>query len=320
MKERSPVVSVLMPVYNGERYLAAAMESILAQTFGDFEFLVIDDGSTDGSMGIAAGYARADARIRLLKNAREKGIAGALNTGIGEARGDFIARMDADDISFPERLARQVAFLRNNPEHALVGTWAEIWVETEKSFRSHRHPSSDSLLKTLLLFNNPFVHSSVMFRADVARELGGYATGRTGRFTEDYEFWSRIARVRRIANIPEFLHVYREQAGSITDRRRNSYTDSIVAISVANIESLLGERRGRVIRDIVRMYHKEFGSYETGAGETLRFAAELLMKAWGAYGFDPRGIRLYGKMFVGILKNYCQNRRFVRGHANTSHG
>jgi len=320
MREGMPSVSVLMPVYNGERYLAAAMESILAQTFGDIEFLIVDDGSADATPAILAGYAARDARVRVLRNPSNIGLVASLNRGLEEARAPLVARMDADDIARPERLARQVAFLRDNPDHGLVGTWAEIWVEDEKSPRAHRHPASNALLRTLLLFNNPFVHSSVMFRADMARELGGYAVGRTGSFTEDYEFWSRIARVRKVANIPLFLQVYREQAGSVTDRRENRYADSIVEISVANIEALIGDGHGRFIRDIVRMYHKQFGPYDTNALDTIHFAVTLLTKAWRTYGLDPRGIPLYGKMFAGILKNYCQNRRFVRAHENTSHG
>ena len=180
----TPSVSVVMPVYNEERYLPQAIESILGQTYQDIEVIIVNDGSSDRSEDIILSYH--DPRIRYVKQ-DNRGLAVSLNHGLSLARGEYIARMDADDVSFPLRLERQVSFLENNAAYVLVGTWAEIWSEEQKTRRIHKHPSSDALLRTFLLFDNPFVHSSVMFRTEVARRIGGYAAGDTGRFAEDYE-------------------------------------------------------------------------------------------------------------------------------------
>jgi glycosyltransferase involved in cell wall biosynthesis len=118
----SPKISVVMPVYNGKEYLALAVESILRQTFADFEFIIINDGSTDNSADIAASYE--DPRIKLLHNDKNLGLIPSFNRGLENSRGEYIARMDADDIAFPDRFKKQVAFLDDHPDIALCGSWA----------------------------------------------------------------------------------------------------------------------------------------------------------------------------------------------------
>ena len=133
-----PVISVVLPVYNCADYVAEAVQSILDQTFSNFEFLIIDDGSTDATSNVLQGFR--DPRIRSITQ-ENHGLAFTLNRGLELSRGRYVARQDADDISLPDRLGKQVAFLEAHPACALVGTWADIWRDREPSGRSHHHPS-----------------------------------------------------------------------------------------------------------------------------------------------------------------------------------
>lgn len=227
-----PAVSVVLPLYNCPDYIGEAVESILAQTFQDFELIVIDDGSTDGTPDVVRQYS--DPRIRLITQAN-RGLAATLNRGIELARGRYIARQDQDDRSMPERLAKQVAFLDTHDDCALVGTWAEIWRDNRKTERSHAPPSDDAELKFLLLLNNAFVHSSVMIRKSALDRVGAYSTDRARQPPEDFELWSRIAREFDVANLPEVLHVYREVEGSMSRIGPSPFMEQLVTICAENV-------------------------------------------------------------------------------------
>lgn len=228
----SPVVSVVLPVYNCPGLVGEAIDSILNQTWQDLELIVIDDGSTDETPSILRRYV--DPRVRLVHQTN-RGLAATLNRGIELASGRYVARQDHDDLSYPERLARQVSYLEANANCALVGTWAEIWRDNERTGREHRHPSSDAQLKFELLLNNPFVHSSVMVRKAVLETVGGYSVDSRRQPPEDYELWSRIARDHEVANIPEVLHIYREVQGSMSRDGISPFMDRLVTISAENI-------------------------------------------------------------------------------------
>lgn len=227
-----PAVSVVLPVYNCPSLVGVAIESILDQTWRDFELIIIDDGSTDETGAVLDRYD--DARIRLVAQ-QNRGLAQALNRGIELARGRYIARQDQDDISYPERLARQVSLLDARRKCALVGTWADIWREDAKTGRQHRHPTSNSQLQYELLLNNPFVHSSVMMRKAALDDVGGYSVDPRRQPPEDYELWSRIARKYEVANIPEILHVYREVQGSMSRDGQAPFVERLVTICAENI-------------------------------------------------------------------------------------
>lgn len=194
-----PTITVLMPMYNAGRFLAPAIESILQQTFQEFELLIVNDASTDGSKEIARSFG--DKRIRIVDNEKNLGLARTLNRGLELATGEFIARHDADDLSHHERLEKQVAFLRAHPAVALVGTQAIIIDEWGKYKRilldqPHEHVA----IKWDLLFDNSFVHTSVMFRrAIVVEKFGGYDASYVA--CEDYELWSRLAESCQVANL-----------------------------------------------------------------------------------------------------------------------
>ena len=229
---KAPQVSIILPVYNGTEFLDAAIESILNQSFTDFELIIIDDGSSDNSFEVIRSFH--DHRVRLYQQ-QNVGLAATLNRGIGLAQGKYIARQDQDDISFPDRLMKQVAFLESHEHCALVGTWAEIWTGDTKTERLHANPADDSILKFELLFNNPFVHSSVMLRKEALTFVGGYTTDPERQPPEDYDLWSRIAQHYDVANIADVLHIYREVPTSMSRTGESPFLLRVLTISAENI-------------------------------------------------------------------------------------
>lgn len=231
-----PMVSVILPVYNGERYLAEAIDSILRQTYTNFELIVINDGSRDGSAQCVAGFD--DPRI-LYFDQENMGLAATLNRGLSLARGEFVARQDQDDISLSNRFAEQVVFLEKNPDYGMVGTWAEIFSESEAKKRYHYHPIDNLELKFHLHFRNPFVHSSMMLRKQTVYDVGCYATDPARQPPEDYELWSRMARHAKIANIPQVLVRYREVETGMSHAGKAPFAPMVYKISCENMAMTL---------------------------------------------------------------------------------
>lgn len=200
-----PVVSVIMPLYNAERYLREALNSIMRQTFTDWELLAVNEpDSTDKTAEIVREYAKKDARFILIQNETKLGISESLNVGLRLARGEFIARMDADDISLPERFERQVAFMRENPDIDILGIKPHM---LGASWDWHIETDSD-YLKSDCLFYTPFVHPTIMMRAERLREFN-LAYNRDFHYTEDYEFFSRASMYLKFTNILQPLFEYR---------------------------------------------------------------------------------------------------------------
>lgn len=238
-------VSVVVPMYRGERTIRQSLESVLAQSIPDCEIIALDDGSPDRCCEIVEALmpGAGDKQLSLHRH-ENRGLASTLNRGIELARGKYIARQDQDDLVLPDRLAKQKAFLDSNPDIAMVGTWAQIYAGDEPTERFHRHPTKPDALKLFLLFDNPFVHASVMIRADVLRALGGYSEAPERQPPEDYELWSRIARDYRVANLPEVLTIYREMPGSMSRSGENPFLRKVLRISSENIYAAIGDRYG----------------------------------------------------------------------------
>jgi len=207
-------VSVVMSVYNGERYLAEAIESILGQTFTDFEFIIINDGSTDGTAGILRSYD--DPRLRIVEQTNI-GLTRSLNRGISLARGEYIARMDDDDVALPERLTQHVAFLDTHPRVGVVGSACRVIDELNGREWVYRVPLSDEQLRRHLIRGNPFVHTSVTMRKSVLQAVGGY--NEDYPYLQDYELWVRLAGRTRLANLPDVLVVHRHHWGTVSTTR-----------------------------------------------------------------------------------------------------
>ena len=196
----APLVSVVMPAYNAEPYIAEAIESILAQTLEDFEFIVVDDGSTDATAEIAARYAERDSRIVLLRNERNLNLPASINRGICSARGRYVARMDADDWSYPQRLERQVALMEANPVVVISGGAMEICGPSLTPIDRREYNLTDVTVRARIFRYSPFSHPAVIFRTEAARAVGGYDDGLFA--AEDYDFYFRIGRHGEFANLP----------------------------------------------------------------------------------------------------------------------
>jgi glycosyltransferase involved in cell wall biosynthesis len=206
MAANSPLISVCMPVYNAYRYVAEAVESILNQTLGDFEFLIIDGGSTDGSLEILKHYAARDPRIRLLSQTT-RGIVPALNELLDQSQGEFIARMDADDISLPGRFEHQVDYLRAHPECLLVGCRA--WYCDAEGDPLSEYPTLEghnAIDAFHFEMKGPaLIHPSIMMRRDAVFAVGKYR----GSYAEDVDLYLRLAEHGRLDRVPQFLLNYR---------------------------------------------------------------------------------------------------------------
>lgn len=237
---RTVKVSAIVPVYRGEETLQDALYSLLDQDVDGLETIVLDDGSPDNSRQIADRIAAQQTnKAILILSHPNRGLAATLNRGISHANGQYIARQDADDIVLPGRLAKQIAYLDAHPDIAMVGTWAQIYHGKIPTRRFHRHPAGNEALQLELMFDNPFVHSSIMIRADVLRQAGGYCEDRTRQPPEDYELWSRIARQHRVANLPETLTIYREVAGSMSRTGGSTLSNNVIRIASENMFHLL---------------------------------------------------------------------------------
>jgi glycosyltransferase involved in cell wall biosynthesis len=248
----APLVSVVLSVRNGEADLPKAIDSILTQTFVDLEMIAIDNGSTDGTAAVLDRLT--DPRVRVVHQ-DDRGLPAALNRGISLARGRYIARQDCDDWARPSRLEKQVAFMEQHLDCALLGTRAEIWVGDQPSDRVHDHPTDDAALRFELLFDNPFVHSSVMIRRSALDDVGGYATDPARQPPEDYELWSRLARRHRVANLPERLTIYREVPKSMSRTGVNPFRDRLIRIAAENLAAAANVQPDDRHRDIAALFH-----------------------------------------------------------------
>lgn len=215
----SPTISVLMPVYNTERYVAKAVDSVLSQTFTDFEFLIVDDGSTDNTLKILQEYASRDARIHL--TSRENwGLTKSLNELLTHARGEFVARLDADDIALPQRFEKQVQFLQEHPDVVCVGS-ALDWIDDRGQFIAHcPMPEENDELQRLMLGGISLLHHPcAMIRRVALNQVGGY--DETLPYAEDLDLWLRLGEIGNLANLKESLVLYRLHSQSLSHTRQD---------------------------------------------------------------------------------------------------
>ncbi|MHB9032000.1 MAG: glycosyltransferase family 2 protein [Anaerolineae bacterium] len=203
-----PTISVTICVYNGVGWVGAAVESILAQSYADFELIIVDDGSTDQTPAVLRGYT--DPRTVLLRS-EHQGVARARNLALAHARGKYIAVLDADDVAQPERLARQAAFLELHPEVVALGSGYILDDRMRRRVIQVIPPAGDQAIRRALAANNPICHSSVMLRRDAVLQVGMYDESLP--YAEDYELWTRLAGTGELANLPDILvtRVYQRQ-------------------------------------------------------------------------------------------------------------
>jgi len=246
----SCTVSVVMPVHNAGAHLGEAARSILDQSFEDLELLIIDDGSTDDTARIAGSLK--DGRVRFLRNGANLGVAATLNRGLDEARGEFIARMDGDDISRPERLERQVAFMLSRPGLGICGSWVRYFGE-RKPF-VYRYPVGEECVDATLLFANPLAHGSVMFRTSLMRQAG-LRYDEEVKAAQDFDLWRRSRGRIAMDNIPAVLLDYRRHGGSVSAKRRHHSRARLLHLLAAALGELGVEAGGESL-----LFHAEVGN------------------------------------------------------------
>ena len=213
----NPKISVIMPAYNVEKYIAEAIESILNQTFKDFEFIIIDDGSTDRTWEIIQEYSKKDSRIIAFKNKRNLKICKTLNKGIEIARGKYIARMDADDWSYPDRLEKQYKFMEENPEIVISGGTMEVCNEKMEVLNQRKYNLSDEAIRKKLFRYSPFCHPCTIYKKRVAKKMGGYNEYLFD--AEDYDFYFRLGLYGKFGNLPDVIFKLRTRSQSVSQAR-----------------------------------------------------------------------------------------------------
>jgi glycosyltransferase involved in cell wall biosynthesis len=286
----TPRVTVLMSVYNGARYLREAVDSILAQTWRDFEFLIIDDGSTDASAQILASYD--DARIRIIRNETNVGLTRSLNIGLAAARGALIARQDADDVSDRERLALQVAAFDADPALAILGTG---FYALDDAGRIGGAPplwprlSGELALRWQTPFDNPFIHTSVVVRRDVVwDELGGY--DEAFRTNQDFELWSRLLRTHRGANLKANLVGFRRHAASVSARYSPDLLARLTELMTRNLRDFHGLTNGA--HELAEFWLTASNLHLFPEARHLARGVALLESAWTAFvAREPAAVR-----------------------------
>jgi hypothetical protein len=267
MSQSAHLVSVVMAVYNERPRLMESIQSILNQTFSDFEFIIINDGSTDGSKEMLEQFADQDDRIRLFHQ-KNRGLTPSLNRGLSEAQGAYVARMDGDDVSRPNRLEKQVRFLDSNPGIGIVGSWVDQMDADGESNGEWHLPTDPDLIAWELLFHNCLCHPSVMMRHSLLEELGGYANWAAQ--AQDYELWTRAVFESRLANLPEKLHRLRRHGDSITETKRADQLQVCCEATTRLHEALLGvEANEKFAHFLAWMHHENVQSAieETGLRE-----------------------------------------------------
>lgn len=229
-----PLVSVLMPVYNGVQYIVAAVDSVLAQTYTHWELIIADDGSTDGTLALLQGYS--DPRIRIIQHAANKGLVDTRNELVDAAQGVYIAMLDSDDIALPTRLEEQVQFMEQHPNVALLGSWVQAIDGNDVLQAIYRYELQGEELKCHLLINNHFTQSSMMLRKSLLP-----AAVYRAQFTvsEDYDLWVRIAQQHPVGNLQKVLVYYREHGNNISIRKQDEITSCDQAILKEQLSRLL---------------------------------------------------------------------------------
>lgn len=213
----TPNVSILMSAFNAENFLREAIDDLLGQTFTDFEFVIINDASTDCTADIIDSYAAKDTRIVPVRNETNLGLTASLNKGLELCRAPLIARADADDRYMKNRLEKQVAFMHRHTDVGLLSSAAEVVAEDGRRLFVRQHPTDDGALRIRELFLNSFLHPAAMYRAELVRRVGGYDCN--FRTAQDSDLWIRLRKLTKAANLSEPLIQYRYHSQQVTKTR-----------------------------------------------------------------------------------------------------
>ena len=240
-----PKISVVMPAYNAEKYIAETIDSILSQTFSDFEFIIINDASTDSTQEIIESYK--DQRIQLINNEQNQGVAKSLNIGLAAATGKYIARMDADDISLPQRFQIQFDFMEQHPDIDICGSWMETFGSKKEIIKV---PLSHEDIRDNTFFSCAIMHPSIVFKHSLNLRYSSEFPR-----AEDYDLWCKKINKWKFANIPEVLMLYRIHENQIGEAHRSEQDNNANDIQIRNIKDIginLGEREKQIYLEIIR--------------------------------------------------------------------
>ena len=263
-----PKISVVMPAYNAEAYIGVAIDSILTQSFTDFEFLILNDCSADNTEAIIKSYD--DPRIVYIKNEQNMGVAATLNKGLHFAQGEYIARMDADDIALPQRFEKQVAYLDNHPEIAVLGTQVRFFCD-DGDGDPFCYFGSSQQLKIDLLFASAIAHPSVMMRRQLILDLGCY--NRSFEGLEDYELWCRVSQQAALSVYPEILLRYRIHPGQVTQQPSERKMQAARNLKMRQLTRLGLPTEGEIAEAYYNYQAKASKRYETALAEIRFFEA-----------------------------------------------
>jgi GT2 family glycosyltransferase len=280
----TPTISVLMTIYNPGRFLAPAIETLLAQSFGDFELIAVENGSTDGSRELIRQYAARDARIKVIELERNIGRTPALFEAFAAARGEFIAVQDADDTSEPERFAKQVDYLRAHGDCVLLGTWCRM-IDGDGAAIGAFHPAaaaSEAFME--MCHTNVVAHSSAMYRRQAAIAAGGYPADLA--YAQDYGLWVRLLRQGGVANLAEDLASIRQHGGAMSQAPDTVFVRSLDAIRVFREAASLPGLSAAALRGNRRVEALECGRLAKALMAQGQWAAALSWFA-GALVRDP---------------------------------
>lgn len=265
-----PKISVVMPTYNAEKYIKEAIDSILLQTYKNFELLVIDDNSKDSTLDILKSYD--DERIKVIQGDCE-GLAAALNKGIREAKGEYIARMDADDVSLPERFEKQVKFLEEHPDISLVGSWQKYIGNDNKIHKTLQTPDE---VKIAMLFGCDLCHSTIMFKKKDFVDNNLFYDISSPQ--EDFELWSRAVHILKFANLQEILGLYRVTGESVTDNKVNIIEDYEVKIVLNQLDKYLHITVSDIDKELFRCRSNLFYSKDLNSKKDFLCRLDLMYK------------------------------------------
>jgi glycosyltransferase involved in cell wall biosynthesis len=304
-----PIVSVLMPVYNGEKYLRETIDSILIQSFTDFEFLIINDGSTDTSENIILSFE--DARIRYEKNESNLKLIATLNKGIELAKGKYIVRMDADDISCPDRIKKHVAFMESNPEIGICGSWFEAFGEVENTIVKYKETHDEIMTK--MLYQCHFCHPSLIIRKKVFEDLE-IPFDKKFIHAEDYELYFRLSTKWKFHNLQESLVKYRIHSSSVS--RQNEKIQLEHSLQIRNMFfTLLGiDCSQEELKAFEALNHQDYKEVSI-TSENVQFLLESMLK--GNHQKKLFDIAFLEKEVKALWLNYCYHRASLKTYRSS---
>ena len=293
--------SILLPVYNAASFLSEAIESIINQSFKDFELIILNDGSSDASKDIIFSFK--DTRIKYIENETNLGLIKTLNKGIDICNGKYIFRMDADDICEPQRLEKQIFFMEKNPDIGVCGTWAQVINNKGEITGKIVNQTAPSFLSVSLLFSVPLVHPAVCFRASILKKHLYHEV----LIAEDFDLWSRLDKETKMANLPEYLFRYRWHDTNISKEKQHLQEQNKEML----IRRGLSELKLNPDDETMRIHRLSFSLYSLGKGTQAKINSSDLKKSGQWFSELLSANKLHKRYKQQALRAFLWGRWFV---------